>query len=106
MLPAITAAITTFSDFSRTSGDKSAPTLPIAESAAIGSVNTSEMNSVGFDKSSTSIATSAVITTPFSSSIGVSGGKSLSSPPDSARLSTVTASPLATASATNAATIA
>ena len=65
MVPAITEAMITFSDFALTSGDISAPTAPSAAKAATGLVNNSEINSVGFCKSSTCAACVSESTTPF-----------------------------------------
>lgn len=75
MPPAMMADTTTSSAVSRTSGGRSAPTLPRAAKAAPGSVNNSCSNSPGFCSRATAIATSAVTTTPLSSETGVSGAR-------------------------------
>ena len=73
--PAMMADTTTSSAVSRTSGGRSAPTLPRAAKAAPGSVNNSCSNSPGSCSNATAIATSAVTTTPLSSSTGVLGAR-------------------------------
>ena len=73
--PAMMAEITTFSDFSRTSGDISAPILLRAVKTSPGSVKIAPRSSVGFSSNCNATTTSAVKMTPFSSSTGVSGGK-------------------------------
>lgn len=75
MPPAMIADTTTSSAVSRTSGGRSAPTLPSAASAAPGSVNNSCSNSPGSCSKATAIATSAVTTTPLSRVTGVSGAR-------------------------------
>lgn len=73
--PAMMADTTTSSAVSRTSGGRSAPTLPRAAKAAPGSVNNSCTNAPGSCNKATAIATSAVTTTPLSNETGVLGAR-------------------------------